>query len=75
MSSVRRIAVNTISLSIAEIVTKVAQFIIFVYVAIEFLLGIEVKGSVIFFILTLFAVARFEDHNSNHYSESYSYKE
>ena len=33
MSSVRRIAVNTVSLSIAEIVAKVAQFIIFVYVA------------------------------------------
>ena len=33
MSSVRRIAVNTLSLSIAEIVAKVAQFIIFVYVA------------------------------------------
>ena len=33
MNSVRRIAVNTVSLSIAEVVTKVAQFIIFVYVA------------------------------------------
>ena len=33
MSSVRRIAVNTLSLGIAEIVAKVAQFIIFVYVA------------------------------------------
>jgi len=33
MGSVRRIAANTISLSIAEIIVKVAQFIIFVYVA------------------------------------------
>ena len=33
MDSVKRIAINTVSLSIAEIVVKVAQFIIFVYVA------------------------------------------
>jgi O-antigen/teichoic acid export membrane protein len=33
MVSVRRIAANTISLSIAEIIVKIAQFIIFVYVA------------------------------------------
>ena len=33
MGRVRRIAANTISLSIAEIIVKVAQFIIFVYVA------------------------------------------
>lgn len=33
MVSVRRIAANTISLSIAEVIVKVAQFIIFVYVA------------------------------------------
>src|SRR3989338_8246770 len=33
MDSVKRIAINTVSLSIAEIVAKVAQFIIFVYVA------------------------------------------
>lgn len=33
MGSVRRIAANTIALSIAEIIVKVAQFIIFVYVA------------------------------------------